>query len=231
MIHYLPAMKLALLQPSLIPDLHYLSAVLKADQIFIQDTERYSRKGRVHRFQVRGAENRQWLQLPVRTEDKKKQIREVRIDHGQNWFHHIAKVLKVNYANSIYYEFYEPEILADFEQLKQKKYLIDAVYYMNRQLAEYFELKWNDVDVQCQSQTEINTNDPDAIALHFGADILFQEHEGRNFQRQSATAVPSLTKHPEYRQHFENFMQDCSLLDLLFERGPESFKIFDEIMS
>ena len=231
MIPYLLLMKLALLQPCLIPDLHYLSAVLKADQIFIQDTERYSRKGRVHRFQVRGVESRQWVQLPVRTEDKKKQIREVRIDHEQNWFEHIAKVLKVNYANSIYYEFYEPEILADFEKLKQKTYLIDAIRYINHQLAEYFEINWDELDVQCQSQTQFETNDPDVIVEHFGADVLYQEHKGRNYQRQSSKAIPALNIHPEYRQHFGNFLKDCSLLDLLFERGPESFRVFDEIVS
>lgn len=223
-------MILALLQPSIIPDVRYLSAVLKADQVFLQDTERYSRKGRVHRFQVRGVETRQWLQIPVRTEDKKKKICEVRIDHNQNWLYHISKVLKVNYANSIYYDFYEPEIMADFECIRNMTYLIDAIRHMNAQLADYFEIDLDDIEFTCQSRTNLETNDPDVIADHYGAKVLFQEYEGRHFQRQSPRAEVALQNHPEYRQHFGNFMEDCSLLDLLFERGPESFRVIDEVL-
>ena len=67
-------MKLALLQPCLIPDLYYIAAIKKADKVIISSDDNWSRKGRTNRFLVRTNSSLHWLTWPILTEDKKKKI-------------------------------------------------------------------------------------------------------------------------------------------------------------
>jgi hypothetical protein len=73
------------------------------------------------------------------------------------------------------------------------------------------------------------TPDPDRLAKKLGADVYYQEQNARHYQRQGKNKVDMDFTHPVYRQHFEGFEPDCCLLDLLFQYGPESFRIIDEL--
>jgi hypothetical protein len=67
---------------------------------------------------------------------------------------------------------------------------------------------------------------------YFGAGtpfgVVFEPHS-RNYQMRGRLAdieiIPSLP-HPVYRQHFGGFEPGCCLLDLLFEVGPECWRLF-----
>ena len=109
-------MKVALLYPAYLPDLYYLACIMQADRTILLDTEPFSRKSRVHRGKIRTPEGFQWLNIPILTEDKKKPLQEVRMDHSSGWAASHLRALEYNYRNSIYFDFYEPELRADLEQ-------------------------------------------------------------------------------------------------------------------
>ncbi|HBQ59902.1 MAG TPA: hypothetical protein DD671_09840, partial [Balneolaceae bacterium] len=71
---------------------------------------------------------------------------------------------------------------------------------------------------------------PDVFVQTIDADILFQEHESRHYQWRSDTAVDPIEKHPTYSQIGDDFLSELSLLDLLFNEGKESFRIFDMLI-
>ena len=73
------------------------------------------------------------------------------------------------------------------------------------------------------------TSNPDKLAQQLNADCLFQEHNSRHYQRQAGMKSNPHFTHPTYYQHFEGFEPSCCILDLLFQLGPESFKITDEL--
>ena len=220
-------MKLALLLPQLAPNLYDLAAMLQADCIVLQDVERWSRKSRVHRALIRTPEGTQWINIPVRTEDRGKVIKDVRIDHSREWIQPLLRSLKYNYSNSIYYDFYEPEIRADFESATRFTYLLPFVLHIRRRLFRFME-----IDLHCNlaGNLEEYTSDPDRLAATFGADILFQEHDSRHYQRQAGMRTDPVFEHPEYHQHFEGFEPCCSIFDVLFQFGPESFRITDRLV-
>ena len=219
---------ISILQPVLIPNLHDLAVMLAADLVVLQDNEPWSRKGRVHRAKIRTPEDSQYLNVPVRTEDRKKPINKVRIDHSRKWIPEILRALEFNYRNSVYYDFYEPEIRADFESAKEHEYLLQFVFYLRDRVIRFLEVEIN-ADVLYSSELKNYDPDPDQFAKNLNADIYYQEPGARHYQRQGENRSDLPFKHPVYRQHFEGFEPDCCLLDLLFQYGPESFRVIDEL--
>lgn len=219
-------MKLALLLPQFAPNLYDLAVMLQADRIVLLDTEQWSRKSRVHRAQIRTPEGTQWINIPVRTEDRKKAVNRVRIGHSEDWASPLLRSLEYNYRNSIYYDFYEPEIRSDFESAADYDYLMPFVLHIQKRLFRFMDIK---IDYEFASDFENYTSAPDAFAQNVGADALFQEHDSRHYLRQAQNKSEPDFTHPEYHQHFEGFEPWCSILDILFQFGPESFRITDSL--
>lgn len=220
-------MTLALLYPQMAPNLYDLALMLQADRVLLLDNEPWSRKSRIHRTRIRTPQGTQWINIPVRTEDRDQPVGRVRIDHSGDWTTPLLRSLAYNYRNSPYYDFYEPEIRADFEAAPDYTYLMPFVLHMQGRLLSFMEYP---VTYELASGLEDYTSDPDELARRLGADRLWQEHESRHYMRQAESATePPGFRHPQYRQHFEGFEPWCGLFDLLFQFGPESFKITDRI--
>jgi len=197
-------MKLALLFPQFAPNLYDLAVMLQSDLVVFQDLETWSRKSRVHRAKIRTPGGTQWINIPVRTADRKKAIHEVRINHDEDWVTPLLRSLEFNYRNSTY--------------------LLPFVLYIQQRLFTFM-----DIAIDCRFSSEIDdyTADPDRFAERMGADTLFQEYDSRHYQRQAEQRSEPEFEHPVYHQHFEGFEPYCCLLDLLFQYGPESFRIID----
>lgn len=223
-------MKLALLLPQLAPNLYDLAAMLQADRIILQDAEEWSRKSRVHRAQIRTPppDGTQWINIPIRTGDRKKAIKDVRIDHEEDWITPLLRSIEYNYRNSIYYDFYEPEIKADFESATNYERLMPFILYIQKRLLQFMDIT---INYEFASELKNYSSNPDTFAKDLGADILFQEHESRHYQRQAELKTDPDFEHPAYHQHFKGFEPWCCILDMLFQFGPESFRIIDPLKS
>ena len=213
-------MQLALLQPQFAPNLYDLSSVIRTDKLIWLDSTRWSRKGRSHRALIRTQEHTQWINIPVVTEDRKKFVRDVRIDHNQNWFTPFWNALEYNYRNSIYFDYYEPEIRHDLEQALETELLCDFNRYMFNRLCIYLEI---DVQTEIQSKVPFLTG-----VLEKGE--YYIEHDSKNYLQQGLALPHPLQDHPIYTQHFGGFVEGCSILDLLFECGPEGFRVLDKLV-
>lgn len=219
-------MKLALLFPQFGPNLYDLAIMLQADRVILQDVEPWSRKSRVHRAKIRTSQGTQWINIPIRTEDRKKNILQVRIDHSSDWITPLLRSIEYNYRNSIYYDFYEPEIRADFESAADYKYLLPFILFIQKRLLQFMELN---ISYELASQLDTYDSNPDLFAKKLGADTLFQEYDSQHYQRQARMRSEPDFNHPTYHQHFEGFEPWCCLLDVLFQFGPESFRITDQL--
>lgn len=221
-------MTLGILQPALLPDLHDLAVMMNSDTVLIQDSEQWSRKGRSHRAVIRTPDGTDYISVPVSTSDKKKPINEVGINHQTDWIPQLLRSLEFNYRNSVYYDFYEPEIRADIEQGFQFELLLDFSLFLRRRLFQYLELPLESDIIWSSTFPEYDSN-PDITAKKLGAKTYYQEHDARHYQRQGKNQSVLPFSHPVYRQHFQGFEPYCCLYDLLFQYGPESFRILDEV--
>jgi hypothetical protein len=225
----MPSQKiLSILQPTLIPNLHDLAAILASEIVVLQDSELWSRKGRIHRAKIRTPDGTQYLNVPVRTDDRKKKIREVRIDHSQRWIPQFLRALEFNYRNSVYYDFYEPEIRADIESAENHDFLLPFVLHLRKRVFQFLEVEVEAKIILSNVLPEYDP-DPDQLAEILGVQVYYQEQGSRHYQRQGRNQSKLPFRHPVYRQHFDGFEPDCCLLDLLFQYGPESFRITDRL--
>jgi hypothetical protein len=224
-------MTLGLLFPSFAPDLYDIATLKHADTVIFQDSETWSRKSRVHRAKIRKVEGTQWINIPIRTEDKKKAIKDVRIDHSEDWIAPILRALRFNYNNSVYFDFYEPEFEADFTAAEDYEFLLPFIIHLRGQLFRYMEFQPSAEILWSSQLGERYDSNPDVTADYFDAQNLIMEHGARHYQRQPerTTVVDALPEHPEYRQHFEGFEPECCVLDVLFQYGPESFRVLDNL--
>jgi hypothetical protein len=212
----------------MIPNLHDLAILLHSDRVVLQDMENWSRKSRIHRAKIRIPEGTQYLNIPVVTEDRDKLIHEVRIDHNKDWIEPLLRSLEFNYRNSVYFDFYEPEIRSDFESAQEYEYLLDFNLYLRNRIFRFLEVE-NLPEFVLASDLNDYNSDPDQLAKNINADQYFQEPGARHYQRQGRNKSKIKFKNPEYRQHFDGFEPDCCLLDLLFQYGPESFRVIDKL--
>ena len=218
----------ALLQPVFAPNLYDLACIKRADKVFLADTHQWSRKGRVHRAVIRTPGGTAYINIPVVTEDRKKPIHKVRIDQSDDWITPLLRSLSYNYRNSRYFDFYEPEITADFQAGESFEYLLPFLLSLRYRLYRYLEVPFEKKEILL-SRSDEYPDDPDKLLRTLGADKLFQEHSSRHYMKQSGSKVEPEFNHPVYYQHFEGFEKYCCAYDLLFQMGPESFKILDQI--
>ncbi len=223
-------MKLAILFPTFIPTLHDLAILLHSDLVVLQDVEVWSRKSRVHRAKIRIPEGTQYINIPVVTEDRDKPINQVRIDHSEDWIEPLLRALEFNYRNSVYFDFYEPEIRSDFESAEKYEFLLEFNLFIRKRIFRFLEVE-NLPKIVLASDLDKYNSDPDQLAKNLNAEQYFQEPGARHYQRQGKNRSKLNFKHPEYRQHFDGFEPDCCLLDPLFQYGPESFRVIDQLNS
>ncbi len=219
-------MKLALLTPALTPDLHDLAIMMQSDRVVLLDSMKFSRKSRLHRAKIRTPEGFQWINIPIKTEDRDQSLPEVRIDHSEDWITSILRALRFNYRNSIYFDFYEPEITADFNKARDYEYLLDFNKYFRDRLFTYLY-----IEPKAEWSSEIPEYDPnpDLFARNLNADVVCQEHDSRHYMRQASHKMEIEFNHPVYHQHFKGFVPYCSLLDVLFQFGPTAFHLLDTL--
>lgn len=209
-------MLIALQQPHFAPNLFDLAAMLQADKVIWLDTDIWSRKGRTHRAKIRGGDSEEWINIPIKTSDKKKQIREVRIDHSIDWFTPFWNGILHNYSSAMYFEFYQDELLAELETARKFELLMDFNTHLFQKICRWLEIK---IPVQLMS-TLAN--------FDITSQPIIQEHQSRQYIRQWDHAVPLPETLPEYRQVGDGFISECSVLDLLLNLGPESFRVLDQ---
>ncbi|MFD2531941.1 WbqC family protein [Gracilimonas halophila] len=217
-------MRLALLQPQFAPNLYDLSAMLKADMVVWNDLEQWSRKGRTHRAAIKGEQGLQWVNIPIKTEDKKKSISEVRIEHSEDWIDPFWNALHHNYSEATWYDFFAEELEFEIRRATEFEKLIDFNIYFFDSLQHFLEFK---IEFQLASTIPEFDPNPDIFAERVGADILFQEQDSKNYQWLSddANTVFDEKSHPRYNQLGDSFLPGCSVLDLLFNKGKESFSV------
>lgn len=202
--------------------------MMSSDLVILQDTEIWSRKGRVHRAKIRTPDGTQYINIPIRTNDRKEPIDRIRIDHSKNWISQLLRSLEFNYRNSLYFDFYEPEIRSDFESASEYDFLLPFVLAIRERVYRFLELNLN-ADIRLASRYSGYDPDPDRLAENAGATRYFQEGGSRHYQRQGIHQSRLTFYHPTYRQHYDGFEEDCCVYDLLFQYGPESFHVLDNL--
>lgn len=191
------------------PPVQYLSAIKKYDTIFIEQFENYGKQSYRNRCHILSANGPLILSVPVqKNEGHKFFTRDAKIDYSTAWQKLHFKGIESAYKNSPFYEYYMDDLAIFFSS--KSTYLLD---FNTRILHTLLALLHLDKDI---AYTEDFIRETDGYADL--RNVIHPKPARRRGEDLEFQARP-------YTQTFHDrfpFFPNLSVLDLLFNAGPEA---------
>jgi hypothetical protein len=99
-------MIVVILQPSYIPWRGYFDQIRRADLFVFYDDVQYDKHGWRNRNQIKTAQGKQWLTIPVHSSGVTQgvPIKDVKIDQSKPWAKNHLKALTISYSKAPYFQ-------------------------------------------------------------------------------------------------------------------------------
>ncbi len=224
-------MIVAVHQPQYLPWLGYFDKIRIADVFCYLDNVQYKKNEWQNRNRIKTAQNWQWLTVPVRYRFPQK-INEVEINNSVNWKKKHLQALITNYSKAPYFKDY----ITPLEDVFTKDWELLSEFNIGllERLREFLNLHDKPA---IPASSMVLRDDPTErlidICKAVGADTYLAGQDGRTYmdlERFRANGITLITqefKHPVYPQLYDEFQSHMSIVDLLFNCGPESIKIIE----
>lgn len=219
----------AIHQPQYLPWLGYINKLAHCDVFCILDTVQYKKNEFQNRNRIKTAQGWQWLTVPV-THRFPQRIKDVAVNQTVNWQRKHLEALKTHYRKAPFFYDYVSAFQHFYEQ--SFELLVEVNVACIRLLLQLLGLERKMV---LASSLPVETEDPTLrlveICRATGADFYLSGRDGAKyinetiFHRDKITVLYQEFLHPEYRQTYDNFEPNLSVIDLLFNCGPESLNI------
>lgn len=209
---------IAIRPPEYFPRLSYFALLLEVDRFVLADTFEYSRQSYHNRTKLRNPNGWQWVTVPLEWGQSKAPLVEVSIQENPVWKHKHWRALMFNYRSTPYFEFYEDDFKALYEV--EWESLGDLTSATVELVCELLEITAKRVRA---SELPGAPGSFEAIwEKEAGSQLLSLEDAAKRNQ----AFVPDLQvlryEAPTYRQNFPGFEPGMSVLDVLFNYGPEA---------
>lgn len=195
-----------LLSTAYFPPIQYYTCLSEADNIIIEAHENYSKQTYRNRCKIYSPNGIQVLSVPVeRGSFHKVEISSLKIDYSRSWQENHLRALKTAYNSSAFYEFYIDEIRDII--MRNHKYLIDLNMEILKKSLSLLELEKNIAKTESYIDKSQSYRDLRNTIHPKKDDSQFIEKLDKYFQVFSVD---------------NGFIPNLSILDLIFNMGPES---------
>lgn len=203
-----------ILSSAYLAPVEYYTKLYAYDKIYVERFDHYMKQTYRNRCVIASASGPLTLTIPTeKSEDLKCLMKDVRIsDHG-NWRHVHWNAFVAGYKHSPFFDYYADEFHAFFE----RKY--EFLYDFNMELCRWV---CEQIDLQpCMMPTDDYDAEPENIE-----DFRERIHPKKPYAEYDPQFVPQ-----PYYQVFDaqnGFIPNLSIVDLLFNMGPESLIVLRE---
>lgn len=197
-----------LLSTAYLAPIPYYACLMHAPQIFVEQHEHYHKQSYRNRCRVVAANGVMDLSIPVVTCNNQ-DIRKVEIDYSKSWQRQHWLSLEAAYRSTPFFEYYQDD-LKPFYQQQDIKYLFDFNAQIQQVICDLIGL---------HPQTSLTQDFVMPAAEADGLDLREAIHPKKNLPESLGY------RSQKYTQVFEQqlgFVADMSIVDLLFNMGPES---------
>ncbi|HUS87030.1 MAG TPA: WbqC family protein [Bacteroidales bacterium] len=194
------------------PPVQYFAEIVKHKNVFIEIHENYLKQSYRNRCIIYSANGPLSLVVPVKLGSFHKiSIRDLRIDNSRRWQTMHLRAMKAAYSSSAFYEFFTDELAVFFND--RYEYLLDLNSAITLKMLEIIGI-----------DRSIDRTDNFCHSYKYADDFRYRLHPKKN---EASGRFPL----PSYFQVFgiENgFIPNMSILDLIFNMGPESYSYLKE---
>ncbi len=224
-------MNVVILQPSYIPWRGYFDQIRRADLFIFYDDVQYDKHGWRNRNQIKTAQGKQWLTIPVHSAGATEGllIKDVKMDWSRPWAKNHWKALTFSYAKAPFFAPYA-SLLEPFYQRRDTllaDFTIDLTVAIARELG--FPTRF-----MRSSEIPGITGEKTArlvqILQHVGAKHYISGPSARDYIEPALFDAAGITleymtyNYPEYPQLYPPYDAQVTILDLFFMVGPEAAK-------
>ena len=221
-------MKIAIHQPNYLPWIGFFDKLDQVDKFVLLDKALHSKSGFLNRNKIKTPQGIYVLTVPIK--NKEIPINELQIASNHNWQYKHWKIIESNYKNCPYWNDYKD----GFKQIYQKQW--DKIVPLNVALIRHIKTLLNittelflesDFHIDFGSKNTRNVN----ITSHLNGTIYLSGTGARayndinEFNDYHIQLIYQDFNHPIYPQRWGDFQSNLSIIDMLFNCGPETINI------
>lgn len=200
---------MCIVHPTYFPNIAHFVTIAKNNDLVFEVCDNYTKQTYRNRTCIYGANGKLQLNIPVNHSQKERQLyKDVKVVNDSRWQLQHLKSLESAYRTSPFYEFYEDEIRPLFE--KEVQFLMDFNFNCLEVLLDCLQLDVTFSKSEYYSK-DINTSNDYRPLVQCKKEIV---------QQFSPYTQVFDTKH--------DFLPNLSVLDLLFNEGPNSLNYLEQ---
>ena len=223
-------MNVVILQPSYIPWRGYFDQIRRADLFIFYDDVQYDKHGWRNRNQIKTAQGKQWLTIPVHSKGVTQgiAIKDVRIDWSKAWAENHLKALTFAYSKSPCFKDYLPLLESFFNRRDEclADFTIETTILLSRELdiASTRFLRSSELP----GGNGVKTDRLIQILKQVGAKHYISGPSARDYIEKEKFEKAGISleyieySYSEYPQLYPPYDPYVTILDLLFMTGKEA---------
>jgi hypothetical protein len=221
-----PGKTVAIIQSSYIPWKGYFDVINRADEFFLYDTVQYTRRDWRSRNRIKTAQGPQWLTIPVHG-SRAQRICDIEISDPL-WAQRHWRTLSQAYARAACFAGYRDAIETLYMGTEQTTLSAVNERFI-RALCGLLGITTPIARTAADTEHETRTEKLLAICVQAGATEYLCGPASRDYLEEwrfaeagIAVAYADYSGYPEYPQLFGAFLHEVTVLDLIFNTGPDA---------
>lgn len=221
--------KTAILQSNYIPWKGYFDIINSVDKFIFYDDVQFTKNDWRNRNKIKTPNGVLWLTIPARQISLSQKIKDTTIANT-NWNKKHWNSIKMNYSKSKYFLDYK-DVFEDLYMNIKTTFLSEVNYLFISKICEILDIKtnfsWSTDYITTEGKTERLVD----LCKQTNANVYISGPAAKDYIDESMLKSANIdvyyfdySGYPEYSQMFGDFIHEVSILDLIFNEGPNSYK-------